>query len=271
MIKFTADKNGKLTKLALKNCADLSYSAFRKLLRNKDVKVNGKRVCEDVPLFAGDAVEIFCAPPKTEKFSVIYKDENVIVVDKKAGYLSEDVFGDLQNAGETYFIHRLDRNTAGVMIFARNARSENELLAGFKARTFIKTYRAEVVGAPPKERDVITAYLKKDAAASQVKIYGKRAVGAVKIKTGYKVAERRSETTVLDVTLFTGKTHQIRAHLAFIGCPIVGDVKYGDKKFNEKHGARTLRLFSESLTLSFAKTDALYYLNGKTFCRGKGE
>ncbi len=271
MITFVADKNGKLVKLALKNSADLSYSALNKLLRNKDIKVNGKRVKEDVALNMGDRVEIFYTVPETEKYTVIYKDENITIVDKKSGYLSEAVFEDLKARGESYFIHRLDRNTAGIMVFANNKAAETELINGFKTRAFIKYYTAVVVGRPPEKEGVSEAYLLKDSATATVKISDKFSVGAVKIKTGYKVIENNGETSVLQVRLYTGKTHQIRAHLAHIGCPIAGDGKYGDNAFNKAHGIKELQLFSDSITFHFDKGAYLYYLDGKTFTRRKGE
>ena len=268
MITFVADKNGKLVKLALKNSAELSYSALNKLLRNKDIKVNGKRVKEDVALNTGDRVEIFYTAYAQEKYTIIYKDENITVIDKKAGYLSETVFEDLKAHGESYFIHRLDRNTAGIMVFANNTSAETELLRGFKTRTFDKYYTAVVVGRPPEKEGVLEAYLLKDSATSTVKIYDCKKGGAVKIKTGYTLIESDGETSVLKVRLYTGKTHQIRAHLAHIGCPIVGDGKYGDNAFNKAHGAKELQLFSDSITFHFNENDFLSYLDGKTFTRG---
>ena len=266
MKSFVANKNRKLSKLALENIQDLSYSAFCKALRKKDVKVNGKRVNEDILLSVGDKVDIYYQETVIKKYTVIFSDQNVIVINKKVGFTSEDVFNALSKefAG-VRFIHRLDRNTDGVMIFARNDQSEKELLFGFKERTFEKKYYATVKGVPKIKQAVLTAYLLKDGDASQVKIYDNHVKGSVPIKTGYKVIETDGETSVLEVELFTGKTHQIRAHLSYIGYPILGDGKYGDFAFNKKRGVNGQMLTAKSLTLHFSKDCALRYLDGKTF------
>ena len=100
-----------------------------------------------------------------------------------------------------------------------------------------------------------------------MKIYDRKVENSVTIITGYKVIEKLGETSVLDVTLFTGKTHQIRAHLAYIGHFIIGDGKYGDNSINKRLGVKNQQLTAYSLTLHFSKDSPLYYLDGKTFCK----
>lgn len=266
MKSFIADKNRKLSKLALYEIEDLSYSAFMRALRKRDVKVNGKRVSEDVLLNVGDKVEIYCVPTNSSKYELLFLDDNVLVVYKKSGYTSESLFDSIKGEySSARFIHRLDRNTDGIMIFALNQTAENELIQGFKERAFIKIYRAVVVGKMPKESDILTAYLLKDSEKSFVKVFDTQVKGSVPIKTGYKVIDHIDGNSVLEVTLYTGKTHQIRAHLAHVGHAIIGDGKYGDFSANEKAKEYTQNLTATSLTLHFPRGSMLFYLDGKTF------
>ena len=125
MKSFIANQNRKLSKLALSNIEDLSFATLNKALRKRDVKVNGKRVSQDVTLNVGDKVEIYYVSATVEKYSLIYVDENVVVINKKSGFTSESVFEEIK--GEycnARFIHRLDRNTDGIMIFALNDNAE---------------------------------------------------------------------------------------------------------------------------------------------------
>ena len=266
MISFTSPKDGKLSKIALNTIDGLSYSVLMKLLRDKDVKVNGLRVKNDLLIKSGDTVELYYTIKELEPYKTIYQDDNILVVYKLSGFTSETVFEKVKktyvNAG---FIHRLDRNTDGVMVFSLNAKAETELLNGFKNNTFTKIYHAEVVGFLPKFSDVMQAYLVKDSDNSLVKIYDKKVDGAVVIKTAYKTIEQRQDSTLIEVQLFTGKTHQIRAHFAHIGNPIVGDGKYGDNQYNKARKAKTQVLTAKKLTLNFEENSCLYYLNGKTF------
>ena len=151
------------------------------------------------------------------------------------------------------------------MIFALNDQAEKELLYGFKERTFQKFYTAVVVGEVKKASEKLTAYLKKDKENALVTIYDNHVKGSVQIKTDYKVIKKDKGLTTLEVTLHTGKTHQIRAHLAHIGYPILGDGKYGDFAANQKYNISSQRLTSSRLILHFNEEQTLYYLNGKTF------
>ena len=261
MKEFTVREDTTLKTFTDNYYAQASF-CFRTLLKAREIRVNGARVSADMPLKQGDIVRYFLTPKQESRaaFSVVYEDGNVIVADKESGVNSEAVFSALGERRETYFIHRLDRNTAGLLIFAKNAEAEGELLSAFRDRRVEKIYLARVVGCPKEKHAVCTAYLKKDAAVSRVRVSSKP-VGE-KIITEYEVVER-GETSLLRVTLHTGKTHQIRAHLAFLGCPIVGDEKYGDGAYNRTHNAVRQKLVAKRLTLHCA--GALAYLDGRSF------
>lgn len=267
MKTFIANQNKKLSKIISSYCDGLSYQDFRKALRNKDIKVNDKRISNDIVLSVGDRVDVYYLPKKHENFSKIYIDDNVLVINKKSGVTSEQIFEEISKEYKSAgFIHRLDRNTSGVMIFSLNVFAEKELLLGFKNRTFTKEYEAEVVGVPIKKKATLEGYLIKDEKASTVKIYSTPQKGASYIKTGYEVISSNEETSKLKVILYTGKTHQIRAHLSYAGYPLVGDGKYGDNQTNRRLKKKTQQLTAKKLILKFNESDYLYYLNGREFC-----
>lgn len=266
MIEFVSKNSQKLSESVKENTQTISYSSLMKLLRKKDVKVNGKRVSRDILLSVNDKVVLYNKDIQISLYSVIFSDENVVVIDKKSGFTSESVFSNLQKEfSEIYFIHRLDRNTSGIMIFALNKTSEAELLKGFKNRNFDKRYLAEVYGTMPKKQEVLSAYLLKNSDLAEVKIFDNYIKGAVEIKTGYSVIKENQRTSIIEVKLYTGKTHQIRAHLAYLGHFIIGDGKYGKEIINRELGAKHQRLIAYKTTLYFEKESPLYYLNDKTF------
>ena len=261
MKKFTVTEDTRLSAFTDDTCAQASF-CLRTLLKNRDVRVNGVRVCTDVPLRRGDEVCYYLTPAQEARrgFSVLYEDENVIVADKESGVNAAAVFSALAQEGQTFFIHRLDRNTAGLMIFAKTAAAEEELLAAFRERRVRKVYLALRVGTPSPAHAVLTAYLRKDAASSTVRV-SDRPVGDM-IVTEYEVLVP-GETALVKVKLHTGKTHQIRAHLAYIGHPVAGDEKYGDRAFNRARHVTRQRLVAKELTL--AGEGVLSYLAGRTF------
>lgn len=266
MKSFINEKEQKLSKSCLINIAGISYSVIMNAIKKKDVKVNGKRVNKDVLLNIGDKVEVYIKEEKKEFYSTIFFDDNILVINKKAGYTSESVFDSIkEKKQEVYFIHRLDKNTSGIMVFALNKKAENELLLGFKNRTFIKEYKCEVYGFLDKKEDILEAFLLKDSDNNIVKIFDKKVKDSVPIKTGYKVIEERENSSILSVRLYTGKTHQIRAHLSHIGHFIIGDGKYGNDKINREFNEKAQSLSSYKLTLKFTKESPLYYLDNKIF------
>lgn len=263
MLKLIAHEEQNLKEFTENQYAQASF-AWNYLLKNKEIRVNGKRVDKDVRLFKGDEVCYYLTAKQEEKpaFFIVYEDENVLVVDKDSGVNSEAVFAALARAGECYFIHRLDRNTKGLMIFARTAQTEKNLLAAFKERRVEKRYHALCFGKFPKKADVLTAYLKKDATRALVRISDQPTKGAEKIVTEYTTVENFDNgTTLAEITLHTGKTHQIRAHLAHIGCPIVGDMKYGDNAKNKAFSVARQCLVAKILSINVE--GKLAYLNEK--------
>ena len=184
---------------------------------------------------------------------------------------SEAVFAALSREKECYFIHRIDRNTKGLLVFARTEKAEKALLCAFKEKAVEKRYHALCFGAFPKSGDVLTAYLKKNEKASLVHIYDAPVVGAEKIITEYKVLEIRGEISKAEITLHTGKTHQIRAHMAHIGHPLLGDGKYGVNRAERGKGYKHQALYAVRLRFDFDNAGILGYLSGKEFSIDENE
>ncbi|MBO4323353.1 MAG: RluA family pseudouridine synthase [Clostridia bacterium] len=243
--------------------SEISFVKIKQLLRGKDVKLNGKRINKDLNTEKGDIITVYYDGDKKD-IKVLYKDENILAAYKEKGESYEE-FAERVKRGYPLSepCHRLDTNTDGVMLFSLNEIARAELFEAFKKRTIKKFYTAEVYGRPPKREDVLTAYLFKDAKKGIADISPTPKKGYLKIVTAYKTVEERDGSTVLEVELLTGRTHQIRAHLAFIGNFIIGDGKYGKESVNRKFKAKTQRLTAKKIIFSFKEGDSLYYLNGK--------
>lgn len=176
---------------------------------------------------------------------------------------SEALAASLAKERDARFIHRLDRNTAGLIVFALNAAAERELLAAFRERRAEKIYEAVCFFPFEKESGSLTAYLVKDERAARVRVYGAPRAGADKIATDYRVKTACGEYSLAEIRIHGGKTHQIRAHMAYIGHPLAGDEKYGCEPLNRKY--RVKRHILVAKRLSFRFSGPLSYLNGKTF------
>lgn len=234
------------------------------IIKNKDIKFDGKRLCEDDMVFAGQTVVVFAPEKPSARFSVIFEDENVIVLDKGCDI---EVQGkdSLESAiPGSIAVHRLDRNTTGVMIMAKNEEAAEALKQAFKDKTVQKTYVCEVFGKPNFKGEVQKAYLVKDANRSEVKIYPNFVQKSVLIETKFKTVKVGEQTSLVTAELLTGRTHQIRAQLAYLGFPIIGDGKYGKNEINRKFKEKYQKLHCFSLKIK--KINKKFeYLQNKEF------
>ncbi|MBE6746419.1 MAG: RluA family pseudouridine synthase [Ruminococcaceae bacterium] len=280
---------------------NLPKSLMYKYIRTKRIKVNGKRAEISTRLNVGDVVDMYINDEFFEKsetrydfmgaskdLSIVYEDENIMLLNKKVGLLSHpddneytDTLitrvkrylyekGEYNPDEETSFtpslVNRIDRNTSGIVIAAKTAAALRILNQKMKDRELHKYYLCVVHGEIEKKSDTLIGYLIKDEKKNKVTVYTKMREGAKTIKTKYNVLKVRNGLSLVEIELLTGRTHQIRAHFASIGHPLLGDGKYGTNALNKKTGYKKQCLCSYKLTFDFT-TDAeeLEYLNGKSF------
>ena len=286
---------------------DLPMSLLYKSIRLKKIKVNRKRAENNQILIEGDTVQCFLAEEFFEKkltessfenitprLDIVYEDENIILLNKRPGVsVHEDEKGStntlithiqayLYGKGEydpkseqsfaPALCNRIDRNTGGIVIAAKNAEALRVMNEKIKNREIDKFYLAAVHGTPKPEEATIRAHLLKDDKNNIVRVYDKNPQKAAKeIITKYKVIAKNGDSSLIEVELLTGRTHQIRAHMAHIGHPLVGDGKYGVNREDRARGYKYQALYSYRLKFSFSKESEtiLDYLNGKEFAVSK--
>lgn len=295
------DAGQRLDKFLTKTYRNLPTSLLYKAVRKKDIRINGKRCEASSRLNEGDEVYLFLpddaleiAPPTYEfmhaskQLDIVYEDGHMMLLNKKAGllvhpddrefadtlifrvqrYLYEK--GEYDPADEQSFapalVNRIDRNTSGIVIAAKTAAALRILNEKLKEREIEKYYLCIVHGKMPKAEDTLEAYLEKNESQNRVYISDTQKQGARTIRTRYRVLEEKNGFSLLEIHLLTGRTHQIRAHLASIGHPLLGDGKYGTNALNKGTGFNKQALCSYRLEFAFT-SDAgeLNYLNGKEF------
>ena len=296
------DAGQRADKFLTKMFPELPQSAMYKAFRQKDIKLSGKRCDISTRLSEGDVLTVYIKDEllgeKSEdeyrydflragsELTIAYEDENLLIADKKPGlivhqdenYQSDTLIGRIQRylyekgefdpENEQTFtpalVNRIDRNTGGLVIAAKNAAALRILNEKMKSHEIRKTYLCIVCGIPEEKEATLTGYLEKNESQNRVYIDKKPQKNSKTIITKYKVVATLPQYSLLEVELLTGRTHQIRAHLASIGHPLLGDGKYGTNKANRGSGFSKQALYSCRLVFDFTSpADELEYLRGK--------
>ena len=297
------DANQRLDKFIRKSLPNLPQTLMYKYIRIKRIKVNKKRAEISTMLKVGDVVDMyindeFFVKPETrydftgasKNLEIIYEDDNIVLLNKKTGLLCHpddreyidtlitrlkkylydkgEYRPDDENSFTPALVNRIDRNTGGIVIAAKNAESLRIMNAQMKRRNLRKFYLCVVHGILERDSGLLEGYLTKDEKKNIVKVTKKPTDGSKEIKTKYKALSKdlKNDLSLVEVELLTGRTHQIRAHFASIGHPLLGDGKYGTNEINKKFSYKGQALYSYKLKFAFT-TDSgiLEYLNGREF------
>ncbi|MCD8248822.1 MAG: RluA family pseudouridine synthase [Lachnospiraceae bacterium] len=291
----------RLAKLLGSRLGGASTGFLYKMLRKKNITLNGKKADGSERLCAGDEIRIFLSEETYEKFAshkveerfpeahldIIYEDAQILIVNKPAGMLSqkssprdvslnEYMLGYLVRSGQwspreqafrPSVCSRLDRNTSGLVVCGKTMPALQRMAELLRSRELKKYYFCLVSGRVESPQR-LEAWLKKDAASNRVEIFDREQDDALPIVTEFEPLNLSDRTTLLKVHLITGRPHQIRAHLASIGHPVIGDAKYGDKKrndsFRRKFGIKRQLLHAWHIEFP-AMEQPFELLSGKSF------
>ncbi len=305
MKELTIGKNDagqRLDRFVAKSLPLLPSALLQKYIRLKRIKVNGGRAQRDQRLQEGDVLQLyindeFFDKPREENMfltlfrpslDIVYEDENLMLLNKRPGlvvhadetekvntlinhiqaylYQKKEWNPRWENAFTPALCNRIDRNTGGIVIAAKNAETLRIINEKIRDREIDKRYLCITIGAPKPAEGKIECFLLKDEKKKLVSVYHKPVAGGKTALTKYKTLQRKGELSLVEVELLTGRTHQIRASFADLGCPLLGDGKYGNGEKNKRYGETRQALYSYKLTFDFP-TDAglLSYLKGRSF------
>ncbi|MEG0778322.1 MAG: RluA family pseudouridine synthase [Oscillospiraceae bacterium] len=296
------DANQRLDRFVGKAVPLLPDALLQKYIRIKRIKLNGRGAKRDERVSVGDVLqlyindEFFEIPTEenaylkvgTPKLIIVYEDENILLADKKPGMLCHSAGewtydtlianiqahvyqqGQWKPRDEHSFApalcNRIDRNTGGIVIAAKNAEALRVMNEKIRDRELDKYYLCAVHGRPKPGKGTLRDFIFKDAQKNQVYVRKQSCPGAKEAVTEYKTLETKDGLSLVECRLLTGRTHQIRAQLAAAGTPLLGDGKYGSERQNKRYDEDSQALYSYRLIFDF-KTDAgiLNYLNGQSF------
>ena len=305
MRELTIGKNDagqRLDRFVAKSLPLLPSALLQKYIRLKRIKVNGGRAERDYRLKEGDTLQLyindeFFDKPREENMfltlfrpslEIVYEDENLMLLNKRPGlvvhadetekvntlinhiqaylYQKREWNPRWENAFTPALCNRIDRNTGGIVIAAKNAETLRIINEKIRDREIDKRYLCITLGAPKPAEGKIECFLLKDEKKKQVAVYHKPVPGGKTAVTKYRTLEKRDELALVEVELLTGRTHQIRASFADLGCPLLGDGKYGRGEVNKRYGETRQALYSYKLTFDFpADAGILNYLKGRSF------
>lgn len=290
------DSGQRVDKFISKALPELPKSMMYRLIRKKDIKINGKRCDISDRVSTGDRITVYVKEEVsgekkhdmsflgcTADIDVVYEDDNIIIVSKPVGldshsngspmtdtlidrikhylYNKKEYQPDSESSFAPALCSRLDRNTCGLVTAAKTAAALRDINEAIRSGRLHKIYHCVTVSPPPKKEDIITAYHQKDESRNLVKISDSPVEGYKPIKTGYRVIASNGKLSLVEITLYTGRTHQIRAHMAYIGAPVLGDGKYGNIAANKRYGIFRQALCAYELRFDLPEESAFSYLN----------
>lgn len=295
------DSNQRLDKFISKSFDNMPKSLMYKYIRKKRIKLNDKKADISTILNEGDILTLYIndellepSKPKYDfisapiRLDIVYEDDNIMLINKPEGlivhpddseyrdtlimriqhylYDKGEYNPDNEQSFKPSLVNRIDRNTSGIVIAAKNATALRILNKKLKDREIDKYYLCIVHNKPKKQSGTLTGYLSKNEDKNIVKVSNKQDDDAKTIKTYYETLATKNNLSLVKIKLLTGRTHQIRAHMASIGCPLLGDGKYGINKNDRKKGFTHQALCSYKLKFAFT-TDGgeLDYLNSQEF------